>query len=245
MHPFLDWPYPIPFAHRGGASDAPENTMPAFEYAINLGYHYIETDVQVTSDGVLVAFHDYNLKRTCGIDKRISEMTWQQLSAARVDGLAPIPALDELMNAWPEVRVNIDCKADAAVDALVASLRRTNSLDRVCVGAFSDMRLKKLRAILGPGLCSSLGPAGVTSLLYGRMRKTAARAAQVPVRQGPLTVINERFLVRANRLGLAVHAWTIDDPHEMHQLLDLGVHGIMTDKPMVLRDVMIARGMWQ
>jgi glycerophosphoryl diester phosphodiesterase len=219
--------------------------MPAFEYAINLGYHYIETDVQVTSDGVLVAFHDYNLKRTCGIDKRISEMTWQQLSAARVDGLAPIPALDELMNAWPEVRVNIDCKADAAVDALVASLRRTNSLDRVCVGAFSDMRLKKLRAILGPGLCSSLGPAGVTSLLYGRMRKTAARAAQVPVRQGPLTVINERFLVRANRLGLAVHAWTIDDPHEMHQLLDLGVHGIMTDKPMVLRDVMIARGMWQ
>ena len=218
--------------------------MPAFEYAINLGYRYIETDVQVTSDGVLVAFHDFNLKRTCGIDNRIGEMTWQQVAAARVDGVAPIPTLEELMGAWPDVRVNIDCKTDDAVDALVASLRRTNSLDRVCVGAFSDRRIRKLRSILGSGLCSALGPAGVSSLLWGRMRKTAALTAQVPVRQGPLAVINERFLARAHRLGLHVHAWTIDEPAEMNHLLDLGVDGIMTDRPMLLRDVMSERGVW-
>ena len=218
--------------------------MPAFEYAINLGYRYIETDVQVTSDGVLVAFHDFNLKRTCGIDKRIGEMTWQEVSEALVDGAAPIPAFDELMSAWPDVRVNIDCKTDAAVDALVAALQTSNALERVCVGAFSDRRMRKLRALLGPGLCSALGPRGVASLLYGRMRTTAALTAQVPVRQGPLTVINERFMKRANRLGLQVHAWTIDEADEMIRLLDLGVHGIMTDKPMVLRDVLIARGMW-
>ncbi len=243
-HPFLDWPFPIPFAHRGGASDAPENTMPAFEYAINLGYRYIETDVQVTSDGVLVAFHDYNLKRTCGIDQKISEMTWQQVSKARVDGEAPIPTLEELLGTWPAARVNIDCKSDEAVDALVASLRRTDSLNRVCVGAFSDLRIRKLRAILGSGLCSALGPAGVSSLLFGHMRKTTAMTAQVPVQQGPLTVINERFLARANRLGLKVHAWTIDEAPEINRLLDLGVHGIMTDRPTVLRDVLIERGMW-
>ncbi len=218
--------------------------MPAFEYAINLGYRYIETDVQVTSDGVLVAFHDFNLKRTCGIDKRIGEMTWQEVSEARVDGAAPIPAFEELMSAWPDVRVNIDCKTDAAVDALVAALQASNALDRVCVGAFSDRRMRKLRALLGPGLCSALGPRGVASLLYGRMRSTAAHTAQVPVRQGPLTVISDRFMKRANRLGLQVHAWTIDEAGEMNRLLDLGVHGIMTDKPMVLRDVLIARGMW-
>ena len=138
--------------------------MPAFEYAINLGYCYIETDVQVTSDGVLVAFHDFNLKRTCGIDKRIGEMTWQEVSEARVDGAAPIPAFSELMNAWPDVRVNIDCKTDAAVDALVAALQTSNALDRVCVGAFSDRRMRKLRALLGPGLCSALGPVSYTHL---------------------------------------------------------------------------------
>ena len=218
--------------------------MPAFEYAINLGYRYIETDVQVTSDGVLVAFHDFNLKRTCGIDKRIGEMTWHEVSEARVDGAAPIPAFDELMSAWPDVRVNIDCKTDAAVDALVAALQTSHALDRVCVGAFSDRRMRKLRALLGPGLCSALGPRGVASLLYGRMRNTAALTAQVPVRQGPLTVISDRFMKRANRLGLQVHAWTIDDADEMNRLLDLGVHGIMTDKPTVLRDVLIARGTW-
>jgi glycerophosphoryl diester phosphodiesterase len=218
--------------------------MPAFEYAINLGYRYIETDVQVTSDGVLVAFHDFNLKRTCGIDNRISAMTWKEVGAARVDGVAPIPTLEELMGAWPDVRVNIDCKTDESVDALVSSIRRTNSLDRVCVGAFSDRRIRKLRAILGSGLCSALGPAGVSSLLWGRMRKTGARTAQVPVRQGPLVVINERFLARAHRLGLHVHAWTIDEPAEMNHLLDLGVDGIMTDRPMVLRDVMSERGVW-
>ena len=244
VHPFLDWPYPIPFAHRGGASDAPENTMPAFEYAIDLGYRYIETDVQVTSDGVLVAFHDFNLKRTCGIDKRISEMSWSELSTARVDGKAAIPTLDEMLHAWPEARVNIDCKTDLAVDALVNCLQQHAALDRVCVGAFNDRRLQKLRAALGVGLCTSLGPRGVSSLLFGRMRATAAMAAQVPVRQGPLTVISPRFMTRANRLGLQVHAWTIDDTTEMHRLLDLGVHGIMTDKLAVLRDVLRGRGMW-
>src|SRR3954465_13230445 len=98
-HPYLEWDGPIAFAHRGGASDAPENTMPAFEYAVGLGYRYVETDVQVTSDGVLLAFHDFNLKRTCGIDRRVGEMTWAEVRLARVNGVAPIPTLEELLGA--------------------------------------------------------------------------------------------------------------------------------------------------
>ena len=75
-HPYLDWDGPLPFAHRGGASDVPENTMEAFQYAIDLGYRYLETDVHVTSDGVLVAFHDNDLLRTCGRPGKISELPW-------------------------------------------------------------------------------------------------------------------------------------------------------------------------
>ena len=92
-HPYLDWPGPIPFAHRGGASDAPENTMPAFEHAVRLGYRYLETDVHVTADGVVVAFHDDDLSRTCGRPGRISTLPWSEVSAARVDGAEPIPRL--------------------------------------------------------------------------------------------------------------------------------------------------------
>src|SRR5215207_5725122 len=94
-HPFLEWDGPIPFAHRGGASDAPENTMPAFEYAVNLGYRYVETDVQVTADGVLVAFHDDDLRRTCRRPGKITELPWSEVSTALVDGAAPIPLLED------------------------------------------------------------------------------------------------------------------------------------------------------
>ena len=244
-HPYLEWDGPIPFAHRGGASDAPENTMPAFEYAVSLGYRYVETDVQVTADGVLVAFHDDDLRRTCGRDGRISRLPWSDVRTALVDGRAPVPMLDDLLGAWPDLRVNIDCKSDAAVDALVAALRRHDALHRVCLGAFDDRRLARLRAALGTGLCTSLGPLAVASMRFGPRPRPKGLAAQVPVRQGPLTVTDERFVERCHALGVAVHVWTIDDPVEMGRLLDIGVDGIMTDRPQALREVFETRGLWR
>ena len=243
-HPFLDWEGPIAFAHRGGASDAPENTMPAFEYAVGLGYRYVETDVQVTADGVLVAFHDDDLARTCDQPGRISRLTWREVSAARVRGEAPIPLLEDLLGAWPELRVNIDCKSDAAVPALASALERTGSLDRVCVGAFSDRRVRRLRSHFGTRLCSALGPAGVAALRYGRPRSLGGMTAQVPVRQGRITVTTPQFVERAHRLGIHVHVWTVDEPAEIERLLDLGVDGIMTDRPAVLRSVYEQRAQW-
>lgn len=244
-HPFLEWEGPIPFAHRGGASDAPENTMPAFEYAVGLGYRYIETDVQVTADGVLVAFHDDDLQRTCDRPGRISELPWSQVRQAKVRGEAPIPLLEDLLGAWPELRVNIDCKSDAAVRALVSVLKRNTALDRVCVGAFSDRRMARLRAELGDGLCSALGPRGVAALRFARPRSLPAMTAQVPVTRGRLTVTDQRFVERAHALGIHVHVWTIDEPAEMERLLDLGVDGIMTDRPAVLREVLERRAHWR
>lgn len=222
----------------------PENTMPAFQYAVDHGYRYVETDVQVSSDGVLVAFHDNDLSRTCGRNARISDLPWSDVRTALVDGRAPIPLLEEMLAAWPDLRVNIDCKSDAAVEALVATLQRCDALERVSVGAFSDRRIKRLRGLLGPKLCSALGPIETALLRFGRPARAAGNAAQVPVRQGPLTVVTKGFVERAHRLGIHVHVWTIDDPKEMHRLLDLGVDGIMTDRPMVLREVFEERGIW-
>ena len=245
LHPYLEWDGPIPFAHRGGASDVPENAMPAFQYAIDAGYRYVETDVQVTADGILVAFHDDDLSRTCGRPGRISDLPWSEVKTALVDGTAPIPLLEDMLGTWPELRVNIDCKTNTAEDALVTTLVRCAALDRVCVGAFSDRRMKRLTARLGDRLCTALSPGGVVALRFGRPRRPAANAAQVPVQQGPITVVNERFVRRAHALGIKVHVWTIDEPAEMHRLLDLGVDGIMTDKPQVLRGVFEQRGAWR
>ncbi len=243
-HPYLDWPGPIAFAHRGGASDNPENTMPAFEYAVDLGYTFLETDVHATSDGVLVAFHDPDLSRTCDREGMINELTWQQVSEARVDGKEPIPLFEDLLGHFPDCRFNIDCKADTAVEPLIDSLRRLDCLDRVCLGSFSDRRLRRLRDAFGDDLCSSFGPRQIASLKFFGRVPWGGQIAQVPVKAGPLTLVTPGLIRRAHRRGLQVHVWTIDDAPEMHRLLELGVDGVMTDRPQVLKDVLVERGQW-
>ena len=86
---FLDHPGPIAFAHRGGAGDWPENTMPAFAGAVALGYRYVETDVHVTADGVLLAFHDDRLDRVTDRAGVVRELPWSEVRQARVDGSSP------------------------------------------------------------------------------------------------------------------------------------------------------------
>jgi len=248
--PFLDWPGPLAFAHQGAhvAGGPGENTMAAFEAAVALGYRYLETDAHVTADGVLVAFHDDNLDRLTDRTGLIGDLPYAEVRAARVRGGEGVPLLEDVLAAWPDVRVNIDPKHDAAVAPLVDLIRRTGTLDRVCFGAFSDRRLARLRAALGPGACTSMGPRQVARLVAASRRMPAgsfpAACVQVPTNQGPIPLVTERFVAAAHERDLPVHVWTINDADEMHRLLDLGVDGIMTDRTDVLKDVLTARGSW-
>lgn len=247
--PFLDWPGPLPFAHRGGASEAPENTLPAFEQAVRLGYRYLETDVHVTADGELLAFHDERLDRVTDRVGAVAELPWSEVQRAKVDGREPIPRFEDLLGAWPEVRINVDPKHDAAVEPLAEVLLRTGAVDRVCVGAFSDRRLDQLQALVGVRLCRSMGPRQVARLVAASRGLpggggVTAPCAQVPTHQGPIPLVTDRFVAAAHARGIQVHVWTIDDRAEMARLLDLGVDGIMTDRPQVLKDVLVERGEW-
>jgi len=124
---FLDAPGPLAFAHRGGAAHAPENSWRAFEHAVGLGYRYLETDLQASADGVLVAFHDRTLARVCGQDGQVRRLSHAELAAARIDGTEPIPVLEDLLAAWPDVRFNLDVKDVPAIAPLPEVLRRTNA----------------------------------------------------------------------------------------------------------------------
>jgi glycerophosphoryl diester phosphodiesterase len=244
---FLRWPGPIAFAHRGGASEVPENTMPAFEHAVRLGYRYVETDVHATADGVLLAFHDDVLDRVTDRTGVIGELPWSTVSEARVDGLEPIPLFEDLLGAFPDLRVNIDPKHDAAVEPLAEVLRRCGAVDRVCIGAFDDLRLERVRQLL-PGVCTSLGPIGTLQLGMAatgqEVGELPSPCAQVPPSYGDTEIVTEAFLAEAHRRGMQVHVWTIDDRDEMARLLDLGVDGIMTDRPAVLKELLESRGAW-
>jgi glycerophosphoryl diester phosphodiesterase len=248
-YPFLDWPGPLAFAHRGGASEVPENTMPAFEHAVGLGYRYLETDAHVTADGVLVAFHDDRLDRVTDRTGVVAELPWSEVRQAMVDGREPIPLLEDLLAAWPDVRVNIDPKHDGVAEPLAAAIVRTGSVDRVCVGAFSDRRIATVKALVGPALCTSMGPREVAQLLAASRglpggKRLRSPCAQVPTHQGRVPLVTPRFVATAHRLGVQVHVWTIDERDEMARLLDLGVDGIMTDRPQVLKDLLVERDAW-
>ena len=248
-HPYLDHPGPIAFAHRGGAADGLENTMTAFRRAVDAGYRYIETDVHTTADGVLVAFHDATLDRVTDGTGRIADLPWSEVRRARVAEREPVPLFEELLETFPEVRWNVDVKAESALEPLVDLIVRTGAFHRVCVGSFSEARVARAQRLAGPDLATSLGTRGVLGLrlrswgLRTRLRQSAV-AAQVPVERSGVRVVDHRFVRAAHAQGLQVHVWTVDDPEQMHRLLDLGVDGIMTDHIETLRAVLQQRGSW-
>jgi glycerophosphoryl diester phosphodiesterase len=252
----------LAFAHRGGGGDAPENTLPAFEAAVALGYRYLETDVHLTRDGVLIAFHDDRLDRLTDRTGAVLELSHAEVREAdagfafspdggqsfpfRGRGVC-IPTLEELLTRWDDVYLNIDAKTDATVAPLVELIRRLDAFGRVCIGSFSDRRVARIRALAGGRICSSMGQVATgTAFLAsrsGRMPGFHADCLQVPQRWGILR-IDRRFVKAAHRAGLPVHVWTIDDEADMARLLDLGVDGIMTDRPRVLKEVFQRRGLW-
>ncbi|MEY3020399.1 MAG: hypothetical protein RLZZ272_1383 [Actinomycetota bacterium] len=255
------------------ADDGPgENTLEAFAAAVTLGYRHLETDVHATADGVLVAFHDTTLDRVTDRRGPIAALTLDDVRRARVlgpqgDG-GRIPTFEELVTSFPEVRFTVDLKADGAVAPMLALLARTPSLlARVCIGSFDDARVRAVRTRFGRAVATSAGPrevlalrarsavAGRTGIGAGRRHGRAVRRAgrserfpadllQVPERVGPLPIVERRLLELAASLGVPVHVWTVNDPGRMDALVELGVHGIVTDAVAPLKGLLERRGAW-
>jgi len=249
---FLDSPLPLAFVHRGGSSHGTENSLSAFSAAIDLGYRYLETDVHTTSDDVAVVFHDRTLDRVTDRTGRIDRLPWSQVRKARIAGTEPIPRLDELLSAFPQLRINIDMKSPGAVPGVTKAIERAGAVERVCVASFVDARVAAARRLLGPRLCTSLGRRGVAALRLASFSPRAsallgvrAACAQVPMAIAGRPLVDRRLLDTAHDLGMQVHVWTLNTPAEITHALDLGVDGIMTDSPTVLRDVLEDRGQWQ
>ncbi len=250
LHPFLADVHPLAIAHRGGAGEATENSPATFQRVVELGLRWIETDVRATIDGRAVVVHDATLDRTTDASGELSSLPWAHVRNTRLaDGEHPIALVDALRR-WPGVRFNVDVKSDDTVRPFLAAVSEADAWDRVCAAAFSTSRLHRLRHLAGPRLATSMGPREVAGLVVrapGRRpaSRPAACAVQVPDRVGPIPVVTASFVQRAHSRGLAVHVWTIDDADQMGALLDLGVDGLITDQPTMLRDVLQRRGEWR
>jgi glycerophosphoryl diester phosphodiesterase len=241
---------PLAIAHRGGAGLAQENTLVAFGLASALGLRYLETDIRVTSDGQLVCFHDDTLERVTSASGPIRSKTLRELRTLRVNGIEPIPTLDEALEAFPEQYFSVDLKDAAAIEPLVKSLRRKGVAQRVCIAGAWDGWLGHVRGEV-PGVTTALGWQSLTALLSCaqtgiRPPKALATApfAHMPVKLGRIPIFVERIVAMSHDVGVRVVTWTVDDPVIMRRLLDAGVDAIITDRPDVLREVLVSRDQW-
>ena len=254
MKPYLAHEYPIRFAHRGSRLLWPQNTIEAFQGAADLGYIYMETDAQVTADGVVVLFHDHVLSDLTNGTGKVSE--WRAADLRLLDAAyrfrpaqghprrgqgVGIPTLEEAVATFPGSLWNIDLKVSAVVEPLAAEVQRLGLHDRVLVASFHGDRIKRFRRLTAGRVATSAGPLETTRAWararLGRVPRDGADAYQVP--QG--RAVNARFVAAARAGGKQVHVWTVNTPHEMNLLLDDGVDGIVTDRPDVLNEVLATR----
>lgn len=245
---------PLAVAHRGGAGLRPENTLAAFAHSVSLGVLWLESDVRASADGVAVLHHDRTLARRFGRDVAVADLTWDQLRSVRSPEGDRLVRPEDVLGCFPEARLALDLKEPAAVPGLLADVRRTASAERVCLAGAPDPLLAAAAAA-EPGLTTALGWRSLTALVgtarlglpvRPRVRPPAHAAwAHVPDRLLGAGVLSAAVIARAAGLGLGVMAWTVDEEVRMHALLDLGVRGIITDRPDVLRDVLVARGQWR
>ena len=262
MRPFFDDIPPLAIAHRGSRLLWPENTMEAFQAAVDLGFRYLETDLHQTKDGVLVAFHDDTLDRTTDGLGPVSRLSWAELS--EVDAayhFAPhedfprrgqgvrIPALSEIFEAFPSIRLVLDLKEPGFEADLAQFLRERELEDQVIVGAFSDARLSRFRKASAGRVATSSGPAETvaiwTASRFGRPLRTRADALQIPEDFAFVVLADRKLVEAAEASGKQVHVWTVNDPDHMARFLDTGVHALITDRPDSLKQLLESRGEWR
>ncbi len=245
-------------AHRGSGLLWPENTMVAFQGAVDLGYRYLETDLQITRDGVLVTIHDDTVDRTTDGTGFVSDYSVEELRTLdagyrferdgdyrhRGQGVQ-VPTLEELATTYPDGVFTLDLKSDGMEAALVELIRRLDLWDRVIVGSFSGSRLRRFRSLVDRPVAISAGPAEIlrflTAVRTNLPYRPRADSFQVPVKDRGITIVTPRTVRTARRLGVPLIVWTINRRAEMEELLDLGVDGLITDRPDLLRTLLAER----
>ena len=237
-HPYLQQNGISISAHRGGSLEAPENTLEAFRHALNLGCEYIETDVQLSLDGIPYIFHDDDLKRVLGKDIIFASMQGSEIDNLIAFEKYNIPTLEAALLEFPNALFQIDVKTDEVAIPALEVIKKCNAMQRVCIASFNSDRLKTV-SNLYPDVCLSMGPKEVLKLLLSSFKlykkEVPGNCLQIPVYQYGLKLVTQRFVNYVQGQGLKIMVWTINDEKTMQELIDLGVDGIITDRPSLLK----------
>ncbi len=237
MKRYLDYDGLKVLAHRGGAEESYENTTESFEYSQLLGCEFIETDVQVSSDGIPYIFHDDDLKRILNKPVRFDSLSSNEIDDLNIFNSCKIPKLSDTLLRFPNLCFQIDFKTDEVVMPALDVINDMNVFDRVCIASFSSKRLQKVRSLY-PDLCISMGPNEVFKTLVASLNlfkgEIPGDCLQIPMSYYGIKIVSKRFVDFVHSRGLKIMIWTINDIETFKYLIDLGVDGIITDKPKLL-----------
>ncbi len=249
---------PLLYAHRGASMEFPENSMAAFERAVKIGVDVIESDAHITADGHVVLCHDGTGERLAGVPKSVADcplidvQSWDigfnhgisKEGRPYADKGHRIPTLSEALSSFPGMRWNIDIKVkgSAAASHVAQHIRDLEAEQRVLLASFSSRTLKKIRSKgyrgeTGMGQVDVVHMAAVPQFfmeLFPSFRPGGHRV-QVPIRSGPFLFASKSFVEKCRTFGMAVDFWTINTKSQARMLLDLGVDGIMTDDPKMVK----------
>jgi glycerophosphoryl diester phosphodiesterase len=262
---YYDGPKPRLYAHRGSSGNAPENTLPSFELAVEQGADILEMDVHATSDGHIVVMHDPMLDRTTDGTGPITDITLDELKKLDAgyrftpdDGKTfpfrgkgvTVPTLREIAERFPDVPFNIEIKECKTPNEQTAYdlLKEFGHADLTLLAAEKDFMIERIRAV-EPGLPTNLCGTEVLEFLQRLFQNNwehytpPGSALQIPEQYEGLPVLTPEMLEAAHRLGMEVHIWTVNDEADMRRLLEMGVDGIMTDYPDRLTKVVREMGL--
>lgn len=235
-------------AHRGSRELWPENTMESFSGAVDLGIEHIETDIHASSDGTVFCFHDHTVNRTTNGNGEFSALTGREIGRLdagyrhwtgeshgyRSRGIT-VPTFEEVAVTFPDVRIVVDLKHDLVVEPFAKLVDRLGIGERIVVGSFSDDRLELFRTLTMGRIATSTGAVlsrqWLISSRFGWRGAGDAGALQLPLQMRGLKVVDEKLVAAAHDAGLQVHAWTVNDPVQAQALLEIGVDGLVTDRP--------------
>lgn len=247
---------PLLIAHRGGAKLAPENTMEAFRQAVlTWKADILETDARLTLDGRVILIHDATTLRTCDKNGQISKMKWSEIRdldagyhfkdlrnepSFRGRGVR-IPLLEEVLETFPHMRINVEAKCREVAEPLLAVVKRHNAESRVLLAAKVESDRNKIDSYNGPWGASRRDITCFwTARHLGLLRyyRPTFDALQVPEIWNGIRVVTPTFVKDAHELNIPVHVWVVDTEKDVRRLISWGVDGIQSDRLDVLSKVL-------
>ena len=230
----------VGLSHRGNSKKFIENSFEAFNSVIQMGYKYIETDLRITLDKEVIAFHDPDLKRLFNLDLQVKDLTFEEIAGLFKEKECRLLTLEDALKKFPDIYFNIDLKIKEVIQDSIKVVADMNAFNRVCFASFHSGHTEKVLKH-NQNAMVSMGLKDVALFKFFKAYDKNIKIMQIPLKWKGIKVLTKNLIQKADKCNLLVHVWTINDRNTINNLIDLGVNGIVTDEPELLMEIMKER----